>query len=88
MRFAAGGYLLGQRRVETRDQDFVHQYQLARGLTRPRDSHRHQKPSAAEMPHPNRIAVTIQGTYTPVLPTFLLMPTSIPIYITAVLGAE
>jgi Flp pilus assembly protein TadG len=39
-------------------------------------------------PFPNRIAVTIQGTYTPALPSFLLMPTSIPIYITAVLGAE
>jgi Flp pilus assembly protein TadG len=39
-------------------------------------------------PFPNRIAVTIAGTYYPVLPSFLLMPTSIPIYITAVLGAE
>jgi Flp pilus assembly protein TadG len=39
-------------------------------------------------PFPNRIAVTIEGTYTPALPSFLLMPTSIPIYITAVLGAE
>jgi hypothetical protein len=39
-------------------------------------------------PFPNRIAVTIQGTYYPALPHFLFMPTSVPIYITAVLGAE
>jgi Flp pilus assembly protein TadG len=39
-------------------------------------------------PFPNRIAVTIQGTYYPVLPTFLFMPSSVPIYITAVMGAE
>lgn len=39
-------------------------------------------------PFPNRIAVTIQGTYVPILPTFLIMPSSIPISITAVLGAE
>jgi len=39
-------------------------------------------------PFPNRIAVTIEGTYTPALPSFLLMPTTIPVYITAVLGAE
>jgi Flp pilus assembly protein TadG len=31
-----------------------------------------------------RIAVTIKGTYTPVLPTLLFMPTTIPIYVTAV----
>ena len=37
---------------------------------------------------PNRIAVSIQGTYKPILPTFLIMPSSVPIYITAVLGAE
>jgi Flp pilus assembly protein TadG len=37
---------------------------------------------------PNRIAVTIQGTYKPIMPTFLVMPSSIPISITAVLGAE
>jgi Flp pilus assembly protein TadG len=37
---------------------------------------------------PNRIAVSIQGSYVPVTPTFLIMPSSIPIYITAVLGAE
>jgi Flp pilus assembly protein TadG len=39
-------------------------------------------------PFPNRIAVTIQGTYKPVLPTFLFMPSSVPISITAVMGAE
>lgn len=37
---------------------------------------------------PNRIAVTIQGNYTPLLPTFLIMPSSIPLSITAILGAE
>jgi Flp pilus assembly protein TadG len=39
-------------------------------------------------PFPNRIAVTIQGTYVPALPTFLFMPSTVPISITAVLGAE
>jgi Flp pilus assembly protein TadG len=39
-------------------------------------------------PFPNRIAVTIQGTYYPTTPAFLFMPNSVPIYITAVLGAE
>lgn len=39
-------------------------------------------------PFPNRIAVTIQGTYIPALPTLLIMPSTIPINITAVLGAE
>ncbi len=37
---------------------------------------------------PNRIAVTVQGTYTPVLPTFLIMPSSIPLNLTAIMGAE
>jgi Flp pilus assembly protein TadG len=37
---------------------------------------------------PNRIAVTIQGNYVPILPTFLIMPSSIPISITAMIGAE
>ena len=37
---------------------------------------------------PNSIAVTISGTYNPVLPTFLIMPSSIPINITALMGAE
>ncbi len=37
---------------------------------------------------PNRIAVTIQGNYVPILPTFLFMPKTIPISITALLGAE
>jgi Flp pilus assembly protein TadG len=35
-----------------------------------------------------RVAVTIQGTYKPLLPTFLLMPSSIPINITAIMGGE
>ncbi len=35
-----------------------------------------------------RIAVTIKGTYTPVLPTLLFMPTTIPIYVTAVTESE
>jgi Flp pilus assembly protein TadG len=39
-------------------------------------------------PFPNRIAVTIEGTYQPIMPTFLIMPSTIPIYITAVLGTE
>lgn len=39
-------------------------------------------------PFPNRIAVTVQGTYKPALPSLLAMPASIPIYITAMLGAE
>jgi Flp pilus assembly protein TadG len=37
---------------------------------------------------PNRIAVSIKGTYVPVLPTLLIMPSSIPIYVTAMCGAE
>jgi Flp pilus assembly protein TadG len=35
-----------------------------------------------------RVAVTIQGTYKPLLPTFLLMPSSIPIKITAIMAGE
>ncbi len=35
-----------------------------------------------------RVAVTIKGTYKPLLPTFLLMPSSIPIKITAIMGGE
>jgi Flp pilus assembly protein TadG len=37
---------------------------------------------------PNRLAVTIKGTYQPILPTLLLMPSSIPIYVTAMMGME
>jgi hypothetical protein len=39
-------------------------------------------------PFPDRLAVTIDGSYRPVLPTFLLMPSSIPINITAMIGGE
>jgi Flp pilus assembly protein TadG len=39
-------------------------------------------------PFPERIAVTIRGTYRPLLPTFLLMPSTIPIEITAIMGGE
>jgi Flp pilus assembly protein TadG len=35
-----------------------------------------------------RIAVTIKGTYTPVLPSFLFMSTSINIYVTAITESE
>ncbi len=35
-----------------------------------------------------RVAVTINGTYKPLLPTFLLMPSSIPIKVTAIMGGE
>ena len=35
-----------------------------------------------------RIAVTIQGTYKPLLPTFLMMPSAIPIKITSLMGSE
>jgi Flp pilus assembly protein TadG len=35
-----------------------------------------------------RVAVTIRGTYKPLMPTFLLMPSSIPINITAMMGGE
>lgn len=37
---------------------------------------------------PNKVAVKITGTYTPLLPTFLWMPSSIPISITSVTGVE
>jgi Flp pilus assembly protein TadG len=39
-------------------------------------------------PFPNRVAVTVQGTYVPALPILLFMPDSIPITITAIVGAE
>jgi Flp pilus assembly protein TadG len=39
-------------------------------------------------PFPERIAVTIKGTYRPLLPSFLFMPSSIPIEITAMMGGE
>jgi hypothetical protein len=35
-----------------------------------------------------RIAVTIKGTYRPALPSFLFMPSTIPIYVTAMAGSE
>ena len=35
-----------------------------------------------------KIAVTIKGTYKPLLPTFLVMPAAIPVNITAVMGSE
>jgi Flp pilus assembly protein TadG len=35
-----------------------------------------------------RIAVTIRGTYQPFTPSLLFMPTTIPIYITAIMGSE
>ena len=35
-----------------------------------------------------RIAVTIRGTYQPFTPVLLIMPTTIPIYVTAVMGSE
>lgn len=34
------------------------------------------------------VAVTVDGTYTPFLPSFLFMPATIPVRITAVAGAE
>lgn len=38
--------------------------------------------------YPERVAVTIDGTYRPFLPTFLLMPATIPINITAHMAGE
>jgi Flp pilus assembly protein TadG len=35
-----------------------------------------------------RVAVTVKGTFKPLLPTFLLMPSSIPINITAMMAGE
>src|SRR5262245_1875758 len=35
-----------------------------------------------------RIAVTIRGTYKPLMPTFLLMPKTIPINVTAIMAGE
>jgi hypothetical protein len=37
---------------------------------------------------PNRIAVTIKGTYTPITPVIVVMPSSVPINVTAVMGME
>lgn len=37
---------------------------------------------------PNKVGVQITGSYTPLLPTFLWMPASIPIKITSVTGSE
>lgn len=37
---------------------------------------------------PQRVAVTITGTYTPILPGFLFMPSSVPIKVSAVAGSE
>ena len=34
------------------------------------------------------VAVTIKGNYTPILPGFLFMPSSVPMYITAMAGSE
>lgn len=39
-------------------------------------------------PFPDRIAVYVNGTYRPLLPTFLLMPESIPIDVYALTGGE
>ncbi|MBA4067032.1 MAG: hypothetical protein C0501_25640 [Isosphaera sp.] len=39
-------------------------------------------------PFPDRLAVTIDGSYRPILPTFLLMPSNIPINVTAMIGGE
>jgi hypothetical protein len=35
-----------------------------------------------------RIAVTVRGTYKPITPVLLLMPSDIPINVTAVTGSE
>lgn len=35
-----------------------------------------------------RIAVTVKGTYKPLLPTLLFMPSSIPVYVTALTESE
>jgi Flp pilus assembly protein TadG len=37
---------------------------------------------------PNQIAVTIQGNYTPLLPGFLFMPSSVPLYVTGMASCE
>jgi Flp pilus assembly protein TadG len=37
---------------------------------------------------PQRVAVTIQGTYTPIVPGFLFMPSSMPLKVSAVCGSE
>lgn len=39
-------------------------------------------------PFPDRLAVTVEGTYHPFLPTFLLMPREIKIHVTAMTGGE
>lgn len=40
------------------------------------------------VPFPDRLAVTIDGTYRPLLPNFLLMPDTIKIDVTATVGGE
>ena len=37
---------------------------------------------------PQKVAVTIQGTYTPIAPGFLFMPSSVPVKISAVSSSE
>jgi Flp pilus assembly protein TadG len=37
---------------------------------------------------PSRVAVTITGTYRPILPGFLFMPSSVPVTVSAVAGSE
>lgn len=37
---------------------------------------------------PNMVGVSISGNYQPILPTFLLMPSSVPIYVTAMACSE
>lgn len=39
-------------------------------------------------PFPERLAVTIKGTYRPLMPTLLFMPATIPIEVTALMGGE
>jgi Flp pilus assembly protein TadG len=39
-------------------------------------------------PFPGKIAVTVDGTYRPILPTFLMMPSSISVRTTAMMGSE
>lgn len=39
-------------------------------------------------PFPQKIAVTIDGTYRPILPTFLMMPSTISVRTTALMGSE
>ena len=37
---------------------------------------------------PNRVAVTIQGTYKPIVPVLIMMPANVPINVTATMAAE